>query len=785
MVSFMSNTGEHLPKFPVPQEHKALLREIDHSDLVELSEIFSPDDTGWRSVINQERLAREQEIDSIRAHIPPAESPPYGPEADPAAHIDLVRQFNRRSASIYDPNTLRDEKRQIRAFADETVAQNRTAFHAATGNKVYLNQEELSDFFNSSLRNVVLISRMRGLAAFKAQKYKTVRQYLPTVRINDPEVRYQIRNQAVTRTQIEAAKEAVLDLSHTTPLPDFFQMAPGQQKAIVATLGAEWIELCKITAQHDPRALSVQALRSQGSLSYHSVETLRQAIEQNPSVKPSEICRLFLRHPQKFEAGLKAARQDADNKALLKARQEAEKKRQQEAAGFYESPKAVSGSADTEVDAKAAPAAKSESRSDELLATTGPITLIKNYPSANGRLTKPVQAITDKGELWFAYPTDQQFEKLAELCTVLPANATYSSWDVRMKLGRIWGPAEVDEKLNKLIEAMPPGVITVHGVAMTIGNIILAGRKTTAEDVSNEYQRKYEEKKANIDKDKVSVISQDHARITVNNPKTGEQLYYLPLDRGGAILAARVIALLRDRTADTDAAAFVEGREAASSVWAKMPTTERELFTTRRNDILGSSATIRAHVLDTMRNVTRLIGVTRETSGERFKLEAAVAIAFHEDSPEPSELKGFRPMYPAGTDRELIKRTALGPIPEAALSTASILLEHQVDSSEPLSHNQALGILDLITDSEVKRAIRYQIKAMNLTRTSASVLEILRGQVQRSLGEGFENTWRNRMIAGNHATGDNAVFLTASQLPVITNVARLITRKWHIGPPLA
>ncbi len=773
----MSTAGEYFPESPVPSEHDAFLGSLGHKELIELGEIFPDKDTGWRLAIRQERATREREIEGIRTYVPPAESPPYDPEVGPEGYIDQIRQFNMKATVSYAYPVMKDEKLQIRQFADQSVARNRPALWESTWSTARLSNDELSEFLYLNLRGIALPSRALGLTAFESQKCRTVRLHLPTVRINDANIRYQVRDQDITREQIEAAKQAVLDLPHTTPFPDFFQMTSGQQAAIVAALGAEWVELCKITAQHDPRALGVQALRLQGPLSYHSVATLRQAIEQNPSIEPGKICRLFLRQPREFEAGLEAVRKDIERKEQLRlqyetqrtqlARQQSVEPQSQEGEG--------TGTMSENVSAEMYPQSTPDITDEPL---TGPVTVIKSYRSDAGRLSEAVEFITNKGAQRFSWYAEHQFENLVELCTVLPAGATYSLSEARSKLAEVWDPRDIDANCRHIAEAMPPGVFTMTEAAISIGNIVLVGRKTTAEDVLSERKRLHESKKAEIDKGKISILSRDHARIKVNNARTGEQSYYMPLDRGHALLAARVIFALRSGKGEE----FVDGGNVAVFVWKQMPTVERELFTTRRNEVIGGSSVIKKPVLDVMRKLTRLIGITRETSGERFKLEGVATITLHEDSPDPSELQGFRSVFPPGTDRERIKQAAVGPIPDSALNTARLLLEHQVDSTEPLSQGQALAILDLITDADVKRAIRHQIKAMKLKRTSANVLETLRGQVEGALDESFESAWRNRMIAGNHATGDyGKVRLIGGELPIITNPARYITKKWHIG----
>ncbi len=757
MVGFMPSPGEYHPKSPVPSEHDAFLGSLGHNELVELGEILPGRNSDWRLAIRSERFTREREIDGIRTHVPPAESPPYDPEAGPEGYIDQIRQVNRQITLNYTYPFLRYNKLQIRQIADQSVARIRPALWESARCNARLNNDELSEFLYVNLRGIALPPRVLGLMAFQSQRYKAVRLYMPTVRINDPNIKGQIHDQDITRVQIEAAKQAVLALQHTTPFPDFFQMQPDHKDAIVTALSAEWIELCKLTAQYDPYALEVRTSRLQAPLSYHSIATLRQAIEQNPLIEPAKICNLFLKRPREFEADLEAARNAVKQAEQLRLQYERE-------GAQLVPPQNTSDIVDKPIP-------------DE--PTIGEVTLIKSYRSRAGYLSNAVKVITNTGTRHLSLNANYGFDNLVELCTVLPARATYSLAAARSKLAKVWATRDVDTNLRLIAESMPPSVFNLSDTAISIGNLVLVGRKTTAEDVKNEHRRRHETKKAEIDKGKISILSQDHARIKVDNIQTGEQLYYMPLDRGNALLAARVIAALHSESDE----AFVDGSKVASFVWAQMPTVERELFTTRKEKVIsGGSSAIKQPVLDVMRKLTRLLGITRETSGERFNLEGAVTITLHEDSPDSSEIKGYRPVFPPGTDRERTKQAVVGPIPDSALNSAKFLLEHQLDSTEPLSHGQALAILDLITDENIKRAVRQQIKAMDLKRSSANVLEELRDQVKKTLDESFESAWRNRMIAGNHATGDYGnIRLIGGELPIITNPSRFKTTKWFIG----
>ena len=214
-------------------------------------------------------------------------------------------------------------------------------------------------------------------------------------------------------------------------------------------------------------------------------------------------------------------------------------------------------------------------------------------------------------------------------------------------------------------------------------------------------------------------------------------------------------------------------------------TTERELFISNRERIIGPKSThIKPHVLAVLRKLTGLISITRETTGEVFLLEGRPNITIHADAPANiAELHGFRPLFPPGTEIEKMKLSAYQHISAEALAHAKQLLEHQLGYKESLTHRQALTLLDLITDAEIKRALRQEIRRQDHSISSARALEMLRSQVKRSLDEGFYDAWRARMIGGNSATGSEGhVRLIGGMLPIITNPARFVTKRWNVGP---
>jgi len=393
-------------------------------------------------------------------------------------------------------------------------------------------------------------------------------------------------------------------------------------------------------------------------------------------------------------------------------------------------------------------------------------------PSSFGQPVENVEIMPPEGATQRLAYGDLTFNSLVTLCSELSPATTHSLAEAQPTLRKSFGQYPI-----RLLEKIPPGVLKQDGRSIIIGNVALASRLATKEDVAADLARRKQYARAEVDKNKTSILQQDHARIEVDSQLTGQGSYYMPLDRGNALLAVRVLSALESYEGEP----FVDGDSIANAVWGAMPTTERGLFLPEKFITRKRPEAIKPFVLDVMRKLTSRLGITHETTGEHFVLEGKVNITLHDEPPEdPSDLQGFNPIFPPGTSSELIKQASAGAVPPADLNTAQVLIQ-QLDRPQALSQNQALTILDLITEPSIKRAIRSLVKQAGGERTSASVLEALRSQVEEALGEGFQNAWTNRVVAGNRITkGRSRVRLVGGELPITTNLAR-VTKKWHVG----
>lgn len=342
------------------------------------------------------------------------------------------------------------------------------------------------------------------------------------------------------------------------------------------------------------------------------------------------------------------------------------------------------------------------------------------------------------------------------------------------------------ESLTALAEAMPSAV-NITETTMALGSAVLASRRMTREDCEMQDKReseasraKYETDKAAVDKGKTSILDQDHARISVDNVALGKdpQHYFLPLDRGNAILAARVIDALAtvSKDAPSTTADYI-----TELVWSTMPTAEREMFLGAKHKVLNPTGRfLKPNVLEVMRSLTNTIGITRETTGERFKLVGEPQINLHAEAPASSDIQDYAPIFPPGTDRDKITLPSDDTISEQALQRAEVLIS-LVNSPVPLGQDQALAVLDLITDPDIKRAIRRSPLTSSEQRPS-DILNALHQQVRDTLADAYYEAWRIRMVNGNSSIkSGRQVRLTSGGLPITTNPARFVTKKWRVG----
>lgn len=269
----------------------------------------------------------------------------------------------------------------------------------------------------------------------------------------------------------------------------------------------------------------------------------------------------------------------------------------------------------------------------------------------------------------------------------------------------------------------------------------------------------------------VEFIEYDHALIVV-----GDRTFYLPTDQPKSLLAARVLRALGQVGNEP----YIDGPAFAKMIWSEMPPTERQLFTSREKDLGRKSGVINADVYDILRKLTNLMGITRETSGERFRIETRPTTSLA-TAPPAETLTGLIPIFPPHTSREKIAEFIGDIIPEESMTTAAEVLQDYAFGSVPLSQSESLGLLDFIMARNGKRALRAQLEAEGSTSSIESVLHGLHEKISKILGNAYTGAYQNRVIAGNHATGQHKIKHISGDLPLITRSPSTFIKRWYIG----
>lgn len=322
--------------------------------------------------------------------------------------------------------------------------------------------------------------------------------------------------------------------------------------------------------------------------------------------------------------------------------------------------------------------------------------------------------------------------------------------------------------------------------AVRVGNIAMASRRATAEDLFASEWRQLQAEREAKDAGKVEFSRYDHAIVTV-----GERQFHLATDRANTILAARVLQVLADLPATTD---VFEGQDVANRVWKAMTTSERLLFIAPQDPITdlgiavrkgwGKSLPTNKYVRSVLRTLMSPLGVTRETTGDRFKLERRPTITFHsQPQAEEVDTTNLVPIFPPGTPIDEIKAVN-SPISANAFEQADIILRDILPGDELLGQDVAIRLFNQITNSEIKRAIRARLARNAAVAGLDETLASLHERVAQSLRDSFEGAHRERMIAGYSKHGSHGgIHMTASRLLATTLVPQMptATSKWRIG----
>jgi hypothetical protein len=327
----------------------------------------------------------------------------------------------------------------------------------------------------------------------------------------------------------------------------------------------------------------------------------------------------------------------------------------------------------------------------------------------------------------------------------------------------------------KAINEVLPGQIFAYETTskqITLGNIALASRKATKEERDKYRERAMAAKVESIadwkerhNKRKADLTEYDHALAV-----TARRRFYLPLDSSDSILATRILSELSKH----EEGERLEGLAIARSVWAAMPTMERELFTTEESKIVGKESAVDAQVLDILYGLTGRMGMTREVSNATFRVETKPEVSFKTDPIDDAHTAILVPVFPPGTPRRMIEDFRSNKVLPEHVAMARHALNNilKLPADTRMEDEAALSLLSFIMSREGKRALRAELESSGSRRKLDPVVKSLRRIVRTSLGTGYGSARRARTIGGNRI--GKRVRQVSGGLPAATT-------KWYIG----
>jgi len=403
------------------------------------------------------------------------------------------------------------------------------------------------------------------------------------------------------------------------------------------------------------------------------------------------------------------------------------------------------------------------------------------------------------------YPVTSVYsaEHQAERLTVLNGAAGPGTLDVAEVVERLrqtdydhdlMKPYMVGKAIGLLGKILPPEIISHDGtqdkpLEMTLGNVAVASRKASDEEVASieqEFTRRTRAEILAADAAKEDLTAKSHAIIGV-----GDQRFLLELLDPLSVLTIRVIERIAQGKGD------VRASELPTLAWKAMSLAERALFCPPESEKVyePTSPVLRKH-LDNVISLTSRLGISRARLSEAGTFRPpAVTITYGEvPLTEPDE--SLRPIYPPQTSREYIENRLASLSPESTaetalsaeeLATAARLVRYiNAPGRVYLEHTAALEALDCIMARRGKRALGAIIEQTPDSRSLDAGLARLHAIARDSLGNAaYQVAFRNRTIAGHHVTGSrgNITQLTGT-LPAPGTPARTTTR-WYINEAFA
>ncbi|HEX6462523.1 MAG TPA: hypothetical protein VFZ58_04635 [Candidatus Saccharimonadales bacterium] len=310
----------------------------------------------------------------------------------------------------------------------------------------------------------------------------------------------------------------------------------------------------------------------------------------------------------------------------------------------------------------------------------------------------------------------------------------------------------IKASLDALEAHLPSRLFQKEASHITFGRLELQARNATEAEITE------------FDKGKPNLTTLDHALIRV-----GESYYFLPLQFEASIVAARAVQALANIPARLRPISL---DDISTTAWHFMPITERRAVLSKPENATDTHRAIKPAILSVLKHLTNTLLLTREPSGERFKLLNSVTISYSEEPMSPQLIQELdpRPVGPS-IHKNIIHQLMGERLPETILHQARRSL--QIIAEQTIPHEQAVRTFNFIMSPLGKRAIREVFEpTADITTPTSARLHIER-VIEASLGESFKDAQKQRRIGGNRG---------AESIMQISEPASASRIKWYIGP---
>ncbi len=322
---------------------------------------------------------------------------------------------------------------------------------------------------------------------------------------------------------------------------------------------------------------------------------------------------------------------------------------------------------------------------------------------------------------------------------------------------------------------------TNHGWTITewlrLGNIALFDTRPATLNEQDRYHerrnrpdtQKIAERLKSEDAEKTNLL--DHEQAIVN---FRGHTYALPLESREAILAARLFQfwMLQNTSTHNELR-----QQILPAIWQLMPLAERELFVDQKRALsdMPPRGRLEDMIARQMRDLMRQAAITREPSGDKFKLEENVQLTIKFEKSSSVQNEALPYIFPPNTPPTRILAAESRSISKEDLQYAHDKVAGGF--SALISHDEAIELLDFLRTKPGRRALVTSFINQKGEMEAQKILDMANGQARRALGDtDYIMARRNRMIAGHKATGRGGVRQTGGEL--YANITR-----WYIGRP--